>query len=141
MCVCEEGTRGVGSREPHRSVGLRGPKIHPSTSEPTKLGGTQVKGGVCDSRTYDARTYDARSYYSIQGMYKSIHGTGWHRVIGCLIFIGHFPQKSPIISGSFAKNDLHLQASYESSPPCTREPPILGAHSTPGVWIEKADRI
>jgi len=39
--------------------------------------------------------------------------------IGCLIFVGRFPPKSPIIIGSFARNDLQLKTFYASSPPCT----------------------
>jgi len=51
------------------------------------------------------------------GTYGS--STGWQNPIGCFIFVGHFWQKSPRISGTFSKRDLQSKASYGSSPPCT----------------------
>ena len=57
---------------------------------------------------------------------SSLSTTGWRRRIGRLIFIGHFPHKSPIIRGSFAENNLQLKTSYKSSPSCTAE--YLGLH-------------
>jgi len=44
-------------------------------------------------------------------------------MVGCLIFSDYFPQKSPIISGSFADRVLQLNASYASSPHCMRGVP------------------
>jgi len=38
-----------------------------------------------------------------------------------LVLIDHFPQKSPVVSGTFAERDLHLKASCASWPLCMRQ--------------------
>ena len=50
---------------------------------------------------------------------NTVETTWCRRPTQCLISTCHFPQKSPIISGSFAENTLHLEASCGSWPPCT----------------------
>ena len=61
---------------------------------------------------------------------RQICATGWQRLIGCLIFTGRFPQQSPIISGSFAENDLQRlrKVTYEIRHPMGLRHPVHKCH-------------
>ena len=49
-----------------------------------------------------------------------VDDTGWPRGIRCLIFIGLFQQKNPVINGSFAERDLKLKASCATARHCIK---------------------
>ena len=73
---------------------------------------------ICHTRATKYRSLLRKMTYKDKGSYETSPPCNELRLIGSLIFIGHFPQKWPIFSGSCVENDLQLRGSYESSPPC-----------------------
>jgi len=63
--------------------------------------------------------YDpTRSDYVIMNAFRGVDDpdayTGWPRCTGYLLFLGQFPQKSPMLSGSLAERKLEVETSYAS---------------------------
>ena len=58
----------------------------------------------CRAEFWEIACFDHASF-------QRVNVQGGERPVSRLIFIGHFPHKSPIMSGSFAERDLQLKAS------------------------------
>ena len=83
----------------------------------------------CSGVAFCKNSHQSEQYRSF--MKKS--STEGRRLIECLIFIAHFPQKSPINSVSFAQNDLqpefHTTAGTHSQKPAYNR--VAKTHRTP----------
>ena len=90
-------------------------KRHPISEKVGKIGvkgiATQSVGAlvcvhvcvcVCVTHTHHAHC-GARLAAGLQSL-----SADWRGCVGCLVFIRHFPQNSPVLRGSFAERDLQL---------------------------------
>jgi len=74
-----------------------------------KIDGDFASGDATFALAYNVADKGAVSSFQVGG--GAMH-TGWRRCAGPLILIGHFPQKSPMNSGSFAERMVRMLALF-----------------------------